>query len=78
MKISEFQGFTLGCVHDLELLPVIDFTYAFRCARCGGMQKVVWLAENAGMTVEQIRDRAAEHVRVLETVDLPEIPEMIL
>ena len=54
-------GFKPECgTHALRLLPVIDFSYSFRCERCGGTANLGWHGQTAGMSAEQVGHYCAE------------------
>jgi hypothetical protein len=71
VKMSEFQGFTPGCKHELALLPVIDFGHTYRCRKCGGLTRVQWTAETAGMNLEQLAELARSQVKAAESTEIP-------
>ncbi len=71
MKAAEWYGFNLDCTHDLNLLPVVDFSYTYRCLNCGGTIRVPWHENLASMNTEKLREHAAQVVAIESERELP-------
>ena len=72
MKAAERYGFDPGCPHDLDLLPVIDFSHNYQCLKCGGIIRVPWHKTTAGMNTEQLREHAEQVIALESEHETPE------
>ena len=54
-------GFEPGCgVHALRLLPMVDFSWSFRCDRCGGTASMSWDRNLVGKTADECGKHCAD------------------
>ena len=74
--LAEFMGFKPGHEHELEMLPVVEFTSSYRCS-CGGLLRIIWTEDLAGLDAPlaeaAVRARAYERLRGLEQQPMPEM-----
>lgn len=72
--MAEFMGFKPGHEHELELLPVVEFTSSYTCS-CGGLLRIIWTEDLAGMDTPEVdavvAARAYERLRGLEQQPMP-------
>jgi hypothetical protein len=72
VKAAEWLGFSLDCAHDLDLLPVVDFSYSYRCLTCGGVIRVPWHETLASMNQEALRQHAEQVIAMESEREVPE------
>ena len=71
VKAAEWHGFSLDCPHDLELQPVVDASFSYRCRMCGGSITIPWTETIAPMNLEQVREHAMEVLGAKSEQDIP-------
>lgn len=72
MKQAEWFGFSLSCDHDLELLPVVDFSFSYRCLSCGGLLRMIWTEEIAGINMDMMKDYASTRLEMSSQMEIPD------
>jgi hypothetical protein len=71
MNLAEWMGFTPGCEHDLELLPVVSASYGYKCIKCRGLISLPWTERIAAMNFDRLKKHAYEVLSCRERQEVP-------